>query len=120
MGNNFTPPPSEPAADELQIRNLSSFTYHGKVTPQRHRPPLEVSPSNVHGIVAVSDAMNAVLRPCQNMSAHELIRFVWLILLFLVYRLMQGDATYLEQDQELKQWMRAAFKDLLAVVRAHY
>ena len=98
---------------------LCLLIYHDKITSRRHRPPLEVSPGSVRGIAAISDAMNNVLRPCQNMSAYDIIDFVGLIFDFLVNRLMRGDASDLTQNQVPVQWQLTALNDLLAVVRIH-
>ena len=115
MGNNLAP--SE-TANELQMWTLCLLIYHDKITSRRHRPPLEVSPSSVR-IAAIRDAMNDVLRPCQNMSAYDIIDFVGLIFDFLVNRLMRGDASDLTQNQVPVQWQLTALNDLLAVVRIH-
>ena len=67
----------------------------------------------------MSDAMNAVLRPCKNMSANELMHFVCHILIP-VNRLQHGDASDLTQDQVPLPWMRITLNDLLTVVREYY
>ena len=96
--NNIAP--SE-TANRLQIVNLLLMFYHDKMTERHHRPPLD----NVQGITAICDAMHDILRPCSNLSSHELMNFVWLTFSLLVYRLEHGDASDLTQDQVPEPWM---------------